>query len=44
MCKRLIINAGIEQVFIRDSKNEFRRIAVSDWIENDESLEGKFGY
>ena len=44
MCKRLIINAGIEQVFIRDDKDSFRRIVVQDWVENDESLLGVMGY
>lgn len=44
MCKRMIINAGIEYVYIRDDKINFRKISVSDWIENDESLEGIFGY
>lgn len=44
MCKRMIINAGIEQVVIRDTKDEYRVIAVQDWIENDESLEGTKGY
>ena len=44
MCKRLIINAGIEQVFIRDDKDHYRRVAVQEWIENDESLTGEFGY
>lgn len=44
MCKRQIINAGISKIYIRDSKNEYRVIDVNDWIENDESLEGKFGY
>ncbi len=44
MCKRTIINAGIEEVIIRDNKDEYRRIPVKTWIENDESLEGKFGY
>ena len=44
MCKRMIINAGIEKIYIRDNKNEFRVIDVNDWIESDESLEGKFGY
>lgn len=44
MCKRTIINAGISKVYIRDTKNEYRVIDVADWIENDESLEGKFGY
>lgn len=44
MCKRMIINAGIKNVFIRDSENEYREINVQDWIEHDESLEGIFGY
>lgn len=44
MCKRQIINAGIAKVYIRDNKNDYRVIDVNDWIENDESLEGKFGY
>jgi dCMP deaminase len=44
MCKRTIINAGIETVYIRDDKDHFRVISVSDWVDNDESLEGKFGY
>ncbi|MDD6735320.1 MAG: deaminase [Clostridiales bacterium] len=44
MCKRMVINAGIKQVIIRDNKQDFRIIDVSDWIENDESLEGVRGY
>lgn len=44
MCKRIIINAGIKQVIIRDTKDEYRVINVSQWIDNDESLEGVFGY
>lgn len=44
MCKRLIINAGIERVVIRDTREDYRVIAVQDWIENDESLEGARGY
>lgn len=44
MCKRLVINAGIETVYIRDSKEEYRKVSVADWIEQDESLEGTFGY
>lgn len=38
MCKRAIINAGISQVIIRDTKEDFRVIDVSEWIENDDSL------
>lgn len=44
MCKRLIINAGIENVYIRDSKDEYRLIKVCEWVEQDESLDGAFGY
>lgn len=44
MCKRMIINAGIESVVIRDSKDVYRIIQVSDWIEHDESLDGVRGY
>ena len=44
MCKRLIINAGIAAVYIRDTKDEYRVVSVNDWIENDESLEGTAGY
>lgn len=44
MCKRMIINAGIEKVIIRDSEDEYREILVQDWVENDESLAGTFGY
>ena len=38
MCKRTIINAGIEKVVIRTSPTEYITIPVSDWIENDDSI------
>ena len=44
MCKRMVINAGIEKVYIRDDKENYRVVEVKDWIENDESLQGTFGY
>ena len=44
MCKRQIINAGIDTVIVRDDKENYRVISVSEWIENDESLDGSFGY
>ena len=43
-CAKLIINAGIKDVVIRDTKNEYRIIPVEQWIENDESIEGARGY
>lgn len=44
MCKRMVINAGIKDVYIRDTKDEYRVIQVSEWVDNDESLDGIFGY
>lgn len=44
MCKRQVINAGIETVIIRDTPEEYRVIPVREWIENDDSLTGTFGY
>ena len=44
MCKRQIINAGISTVIIRDDKENYRIIDVNEWIENDDSLSGVFGY
>ena len=44
MCKRQIINAGIEKVVIRDTKTDYREIMVREWVENDDSLSGTFGY
>ncbi|HIR11442.1 MAG TPA: cytidine deaminase [Candidatus Fimenecus excrementavium] len=44
MCKRMIINAGIAHVIIRDTKDDYRIIHVQKWIEDDESLNGTTGY
>lgn len=44
MCKRLIINAGISTVIIRNTKIDYNVINVRDWIFNDESITGQFGY
>ncbi len=44
MCKRLVINAGIEKVVIRVTRDEYKVQNVADWIENDDSLNGEFGY
>jgi dCMP deaminase len=43
MCKRLVINSGIEKVIVRDTKTEYRVIDVNDWIENDDSLNISLG-
>lgn len=44
MCKRQIINAGIATVVFRRTHDEYSIVDVSDWIENDDSLSGVFGY
>ena len=44
LCKRMIINAGIDQLIVRDDKDNYRIIDVQSWIDNDESLEGTKGY
>ena len=44
MCKRMIINAGIEKVIIRNNKDRFTVVDVNDWILNDESINGVLGY
>lgn len=31
-------------IYIRDTKEDYRVINVEEWIVNDESLEGVFGY
>lgn len=44
MCKRVLINSGIKDIYIRDNKDKYRHVNVEDFIENDESLEGIKGY
>ena len=39
MCRRLIINAGIKRVVIRDTPTEYRVVDVQkEWIDEDDSL------
>jgi dCMP deaminase len=44
MCKRLIINAGIDKVIIRDTTDRYRIIDVRDWVYYDDSLNATTGY
>lgn len=44
MCKRMVINAGIKNIVIRDGENDYRTVDVQEWIDNDESLSGTRGY
>jgi len=38
MCRRFIINAGIERVVIRRTATEYTVVHVEDWIREDDSL------
>lgn len=38
MCRRQIINAGIDRVVIRDTPADYRIVDVEDWIRDDDSL------
>lgn len=44
MCKRMVINAGISRVIVRETDSDFTVYNVPDWIDDDDSLSGKFGY
>lgn len=44
MCKRMVINAGIEKVIVRDDRDRYRVIDVAQWVREDESLQGTLGY
>lgn len=44
LCKRMIINAGIKEVIVRNTKDEYTTIQVQEFIDNDESLDGVKGY
>ena len=38
MCRRVIINAGITRVVIRNTQREYSVVQVEDWIREDDSL------
>jgi len=40
MCRRTIINAGIEKVVIRRTPTEYHTTYVQEWIDEDDSLAG----
>jgi dCMP deaminase len=44
LCKRFIINSGIDKVIIRDTKLEYRIHYVQEWIDNDDSMVGEGAY
>ena len=45
MCVRMIINAGISTVIVRDDRDHYRVLSVEEqWIAKDESLNGLSSY
>lgn len=40
MCRRLIINAGIDRVIIRNTATEYDIVEVSTWIDEDDTIAG----
>ena len=44
LCRRMIINSGIKDIYIRDNKDTYRHINVEDFIKDDETLAGNVGY
>ena len=44
MCRKMIINAGISKVYVRETKTEYKIFDVKDWINDDELLRGQLEY
>lgn len=44
MCKRMIINAGIKEVVVRNTSDTYTVTDVREWIDNDETLTDVTGY
>lgn len=44
LCRRFIINAGIQRVIVRNTETDYTVFDVDDWITNDESIFGNGGY
>lgn len=38
MCRRLVINAGIQRVVVRNTETEYTVIPVADWVEQDDTI------
>ena len=38
MCRRMVINAGLEKVVIRRTETEFETVPVAEWIAEDDLL------
>ena len=38
MCRRMVINAGLSRIVIRNTPTEYEVVDVQEWIDNDDSL------
>lgn len=38
MCKRQVINAGIDHIVIRNTETEYTVVPIDEWIKNDDSI------
>ena len=38
MCKRQVINAGIDHIVIRNTETEYTVVPIDEWIRNDDSI------
>lgn len=38
MCKRQVINAGIDHIVIRNTPTEYTVVPIKEWIDNDDSI------
>lgn len=38
MCRRLIINSGIDKVIVRNTPEEYTEVIVRDWVVNDDTM------
>ena len=44
MCKKMIINSGIDKVVIRNTPTDYKVVNVEDGLDDDDSLTGRRGY
>lgn len=44
MCKRMVINAGIDKIIVRKDKQSYEEHDVLEWVIGDDSLQDKLGY
>ena len=38
MCKRQVINAGIDHIVIRNTETEYTVVPIDEWVKNDDSI------